>query len=104
MYSVGMFRAPTVQLILHVWLNFVGRFFVVDSLGGVTRSDSESEELKGYLCFSHCLFRPALVAFNYLHAHLTCSDSESEDSKGCFFLFALPLPAFVAYFFMLILT
>ena len=80
-------------------------FFVVDLRGGITRSDSESEDRRiERLLLLFALPFPSIAGglLIFFMLMLLVQILKSEESKCCFcFLFALPLPALVAYFFML---
>ena len=78
------FRDPRAHLTLHMWLNF-GRYFF--SFLSYTRATGLLVQMPSP---RNRTFRIApsfhrLRLINFLHAHVTCSDSESEESHGRFF-------------------
>ena len=88
MTYVGMtFRDLRAQLTLHVWLNF-GRhlsFLSYARAAGLLVQIPNPRNRKAAFTFRTASSFHRLLLNNFLHAHVTCSDSESEESKGCFF-------------------
>ena len=87
--SVGMtFRDPRAQLTLHVWLNF-GRYFFLFYRTLERRGYSFRFRIRRIerlpLRFVLPLSFHRLLLNNFLYAHVTYSDSESKESKGCYF-------------------
>ena len=92
-----MFRAPTVQLPLHVGLYFrrYGYFFLFrwDELVQIPNPRNRKAAFTFRIVFSFQRF----WLFNFLLAHVTSSESEIRGIEMLFFfLFALPLPSLVA--------
>ena len=89
---VGMFRVATVQLTLHVhvWLNFsryILFFFVIDSRGvGLLIQIPNPRNRKATFAFRIAFSFQRLWLVNFIHAHVTSSDSEIRGIEMlCFF-------------------